>query len=137
MKIIYSPVTSFHLGPNILLNTLLSNTLSLSSCVNVCDQVSQPYKITGEVIIRCILIYKFLESRLEDKIFSTEWQQALPDSNLLSISSWIEFLFVRIVPKYLKYSTISKELSVDHIVTSSCILISRHDYVLSFISIHL
>jgi hypothetical protein len=37
------------LGPNILLNTLFSNTLSLRSSLNVSDQISHPYKTTGKV----------------------------------------------------------------------------------------
>ena len=41
---LHSPVTSSLLGPNILLNTLFSNTLSLRSSLNVSDQVSHPYK---------------------------------------------------------------------------------------------
>jgi hypothetical protein len=41
---LHSPVTSSLLGPNILLNTLFSNTLSLRSSLSVSDQVSQPYK---------------------------------------------------------------------------------------------
>ena len=42
-----SPVTPSFLGPNILLNTLFSNTLSLCSSLNVSDQVSHPYKTEG------------------------------------------------------------------------------------------
>ena len=37
-------------------------------------------------------------------------KQALPDLNLLLISSAIEFWFVKVVPKYLNYSTLSKVL---------------------------
>jgi hypothetical protein len=37
-----SPVTSSLFGPNILLNTLVSNTLSLCSSLKVRDQVSHP-----------------------------------------------------------------------------------------------
>jgi len=37
-------VTSFHLGPNILLNTLFSNTLSLRFSFSVSDQVLHTYK---------------------------------------------------------------------------------------------
>jgi hypothetical protein len=37
------PVTSSLFGPNILLNALLSDTLSLCSSFNVRDQVSHPY----------------------------------------------------------------------------------------------
>ena len=41
---LHSPVTSSLQGPNILLNTLFSNTLSLRSSLNMSDQVSHPYK---------------------------------------------------------------------------------------------
>jgi hypothetical protein len=32
------------------------------------DHVLQPYKTTGKIIDLCILIFKFLDSKLEDKI---------------------------------------------------------------------
>ena len=43
---LHSPVTSSILDPNVLLSTLLTNTLSLRSSFSVADQVSHPYKIT-------------------------------------------------------------------------------------------
>ena len=46
---LHSPVTSSLLGPNILLNTLFSCTLSLRSFLNVSDQVSYPYKTRGKI----------------------------------------------------------------------------------------
>jgi hypothetical protein len=46
-----SPVTLSLFGPNILLNTLFSNTLSLWSSINVRDQVSHPNKTTGKITI--------------------------------------------------------------------------------------
>jgi hypothetical protein len=46
--VLHSPVTSSLLGPNILLRTLFSNTLSLCSFLNMRDQVSHPYKTTCE-----------------------------------------------------------------------------------------
>jgi len=55
------------LGPNILLNTLFSNILSLSSSLNVSDQVSHPYKTTDEIIFLYISIFKFLDIKLEDR----------------------------------------------------------------------
>ena len=109
-SLLHSHVTSSLLGPNILLNTLSSNTLSLRSSFSVIDQVSHPYKTTGKMIVLYIFIFIFLGSKLEDKRFCTEWQQAFPDFNLLLISSDIEFWFVKVVPKYLKSCTLSKEL---------------------------
>jgi len=62
-----SPATLSLLGPNILLNTLFSNTLSLHCSLNVSDQVSHSYKTTGKIIILYILFFIFLYSKLEDK----------------------------------------------------------------------
>ena len=45
---LHSLVISSLLGPNILLNTLFSNTLSLRSSFNVSHQISQPYA-TGKI----------------------------------------------------------------------------------------
>ena len=71
-NLLHSPVTSSLLDPNILLNIIFSNILSFLSSLNVSDQVSQPYKTTGKIIFLHILIFKFLDSNLEDKRFCTE-----------------------------------------------------------------
>jgi len=52
---LHSPVTSSLSDPNTLLNTLFSNTLSLRSSLNVSDQVSHPYRTTGNIIVLYIL----------------------------------------------------------------------------------
>ena len=70
---LHSPVSPSLLGPNILLSTLFSNTLSLCSSPNVSEQVSHPYKTTGKITVLYIWIFKFLDSKLEDKRFCTEW----------------------------------------------------------------
>jgi hypothetical protein len=43
-SLLHFPLTSFLLGPNILLSTQFSKTLSLRSSFNVCEKVSNPYK---------------------------------------------------------------------------------------------
>jgi hypothetical protein len=79
----HSPVTSSPWGTNILLSTLFSKTLSLHSSLNVSDQVSQPYKTTGKIIVLYIWIVTLADSKLQHKKLCTEWQQAVPDFNLL------------------------------------------------------
>jgi hypothetical protein len=54
---LHSPVTLSRLGPNTFLYTLFSNTLSLCSSLNVNDQVSNPYKTTGKIVVIYILIW--------------------------------------------------------------------------------
>jgi hypothetical protein len=67
------PITPSLFGPNILLNTLFSNTLSLCSSLAVRDHVSHPYRTTGKIIVVYILTFTFFDSRREDKRFCTEW----------------------------------------------------------------
>jgi len=58
---LHPPVPLSLLGPNILLNTLFSNTLRLlRTSLNVRDQVSHPYKKTSKIIVLYILIFIFL-----------------------------------------------------------------------------
>ena len=94
---LHSLVTSSLLGPNILLSPLFSNTLSLRSSLNVSDQVSHSYKTTRKIIILYVLIFIFLDSKLDDKRFSSEWL-TFPVVILLLVSSWIEFDSLRLFP---------------------------------------
>jgi hypothetical protein len=69
-------------------------------CVCVCvrererDQVSHSYKTTGKIMVSYILIFKFLENRVEGKRPWTEWKQDFPEFNLFLISSWMKFWFL-------------------------------------------
>jgi len=56
---LHSPVTLSLLGPNILLNTPFSNTLSVSSSLNVSDLVSHTYKTKGKITVLYILSLYF------------------------------------------------------------------------------
>ena len=64
-SLLHSTVTSLLLGPNILLSTLFSNTLTLRSSLNVSDQVSHPYTKTCKIIVPYILTLIFLDTKLE------------------------------------------------------------------------
>jgi hypothetical protein len=55
------------LGPNILLSTLFSKTLSLHSSLNVSDQLSQPYKTTGKIIHPNHMANKLIEEEEEEE----------------------------------------------------------------------
>ena len=69
---LHSIVISSLLAPNIFLSTLFSNTLNLCFSLNVRDQISQPHNTTGNIIVSYVLTFSFLESRRDDKIFSSE-----------------------------------------------------------------
>jgi hypothetical protein len=97
---LYSPVTSSLLCPNILLSTLFSNTLGLRSSLNVNDKVSHPYKTTGKNMALCTFILNFLDNKLEDKRFCTEWWQAFPEFNRIVIWSRFQFWFLSVILKY-------------------------------------
>jgi hypothetical protein len=62
----FSPRSVFLLGPNILLNTLFSKTLSLCSSRKVKDQVPHPYSTTGKIIVLHNLIFRCFNMRRED-----------------------------------------------------------------------
>ena len=47
---------------------MFSNTLNFLPSRNVSDQASHSYKTTGKIIVLYILIFKFLDSNLEDNV---------------------------------------------------------------------
>jgi len=95
LLIMQSPsATSSLLGPNILLSTLFSITLNVCSSLRMRNQVSHPYKTPCKNQSLCILIFKFLQRRGEDRRFLTEEQEALSEFNLILISRR-QFLLVQ------------------------------------------
>jgi hypothetical protein len=62
-------ITSSLLGPNIPLSTLFSDTLNQRYSLNVRDQISHPNETERNIIVLCILLFIFLDSRREDKRF--------------------------------------------------------------------
>jgi hypothetical protein len=67
----FSLIISSLLGPNILFSIL-----SLYASFNVRDQVSNPYKTTGKIILSYTLIFTYLDIKRENKMFWSEAQQA-------------------------------------------------------------
>jgi hypothetical protein len=64
--IFQSPVTSTLFRPNVFLDTLFSNTLSLCSSVNVRGRASHPYK-TGKITALYSFVFMFLDVNLEEE----------------------------------------------------------------------
>jgi hypothetical protein len=113
-------------GPNILRSTLFSNNLSLCSYLNVSDQDSHPYRTTGKIIVLYILTFIFVDNRRE----------ALPEFILLLIFFWIKFWFVTVIPKYLNCHIFKWSTSYFYIPISVCILVMRHQHILSFLYVY-
>ena len=105
-RFLHSPFTSSLLGPNSLLNTLFSDTLSLRSPLNLSDQVSHPYKTTGKIIVLFILIFTFFGQQTRRQkilcrmITSIPWIQCALNLFLNIILIWSNIAYVNITDMF-------------------------------------
>jgi hypothetical protein len=70
---LHPPVSWSLFGPNILFNTLFSNTLGLYSSLNFRDHIWHTYRTTDKIIVSYSPIFEFFDSRQEDRRFWTAW----------------------------------------------------------------
>jgi hypothetical protein len=73
--VIYSSPLHIHFGPlrpKYLPGYSVSKDLTPGCSINVCDQVSHPYKATGKIIVPYMLVFPTLDRKVENKIFCTE-----------------------------------------------------------------
>jgi hypothetical protein len=62
---------------------------------------SHPCKMIHKITVLYILIFTLFFCNIwEDKRFWTKWIKAFPELNLLLISSWTQFWFVRVVHRF-------------------------------------
>jgi hypothetical protein len=100
---LHAPVLPFSVSPNMLLTTLF---------FPYCERPGFPHMQNNRqnYSVVCFSL-TFSDSKWEDKRFWNAWQQALPEFSLLLISSWMHFWFINIIiPKYLNFTTFSKDL---------------------------
>ena len=100
-----SPITSSLWGPNIFHSTLSSDTLSPYSSLNM-----RQFFHTNIKGYSYISVYLHFWIGNKASILWTEWQQEIPEFNLLLINWWMQFWFVTVLPKYAEDCSI---LSVD------------------------
>jgi hypothetical protein len=108
MLTLHCPVALSFLGPNILLGTLFPKTLCLrpySTWKTKFHTNTKDRQNYSSVYFN----FLFLNRKLEDNRFCTDWQQAFTDLIQLLVSSWMKFWYVKAVPKYMKCYTLSQD----------------------------
>jgi len=81
-SLLHSPITSSLLGPNILLSTLFSYTLSLCTSLIVSDQVLHPYRQNYSSVYLNLYIFGQQTGRqnvLRQMITSIPWRKSAPN----------------------------------------------------------
>jgi hypothetical protein len=73
------------------LSTMVSITLSPCVSFHMRDQISHPYETTVLIIVLCTSVLKFVDTKREEKRYWTDWYEAMPEFNLLFLSSCMHF----------------------------------------------
>jgi hypothetical protein len=112
-KILQPYVTSSLLGPNILLSTLFSNTLSLCSSLNVRDCFAQSYKTASKIIVlgpRYFNLYSFTVVFLRRQINRNESRIIIKSLNLWVTKTGVrKFAFLDATKLFFQEAKLSPE----------------------------
>jgi hypothetical protein len=101
------------------------------------DIVSHPFKEKGKFRGLYTLIFVFLDGRRKDYRFWAARQQAIPEFNWLSFSSFTQVSCVSVIPKCLNFTDLQGIYRVVSLVVSlSSILLTKHENILGFLSIY-
>jgi hypothetical protein len=96
---LHSLITSSLVGPTFFLGTLFSDILSLRSSLRVRETMFHIHtKQKSKTVVFYISILTFLDSKLEDARFCTEWQHSVPYVTLLLILPEENFDSLRLFP---------------------------------------
>jgi hypothetical protein len=123
------PVTSGLSGPDILLSTVFSNTITLCSSLHVRDHVSRPY---GTEIITALNNLIFMFSTADEKI---KYSRLV--ASVTRIQSPLNFLVITVVPKYMNCVTHFQMIClVFYVQILTSIQVPKQQQVLSLLCIY-
>ena len=109
-SLLHYPITASLLGPFNFLSTLFSNPYGPRSSLNAREEVLLPYTETDKIIVQYILIFILYGQQTGRQNILFRIEAEFPESKLLLICSWMKYWFLRAVPKYLTFATLSKHL---------------------------
>jgi hypothetical protein len=133
-SLLHFPVTSSLLGPNIPHHPILEQLQA--TFLSLCDRPSfTPIQNKKQNYNSVYFILHIFGWKSERQISCAECQQTFSDFSLLLISSWMEFWFVIVVSKYWNCFTLSKSYYLYLYCEFFCVLLSKYEYMFSFLSI--